>query len=229
MSIADNVKWIRDRIADAAIQSGRRPSDITLVAASKMNGAPRVREAILAGVDAVGENRVQELLAKDEKGAYAGAPLHFIGHLQSNKVKPLVARCQLIESVDSAQLLREIDHRAAEMGKVQDVLIEVNIGGEASKSGVSPENLKEILEIAPQFSSVQIEGLMCIPPISEKIGGERPFFDRMYELFVDIKEKKYDNISMQHLSMGMSSSFEDAILSGATMVRVGTAIFGDRQ
>ena len=223
MSIAENVAAIRARI-DAAAQ-GRR---VLLVAASKMNDAAAVREAIAAGVDACGENRVQELLEKNAQGAYAGAPLHFIGHLQKNKVKYLVGTVDLIESVDSVELLRMIDARARKLGVTQDVLLEVNIGGEAAKSGFEPSALPEALEISGEFSSLKVRGLMAIPPVAEASGASRPYFARMRELFIDIGAKKYDNVSMDFLSMGMSGDFEDAIREGANVVRVGSAIFGPR-
>ena len=223
MSIAENVAAIRARI-DAAAQ-GRR---VLLVAASKMNDAAAVREAIAAGVDACGENRVQELLEKNAQGAYAGAPLHFIGHLQKNKVKYLVGTADLIESVDSVELLRMIDARARKLGVTQDVLLEVNIGGEAAKSGFETSALPEALEISGEFSSLKVRGLMAIPPVAEASGASRPYFARMRELFIDIGAKKYDNVSMDFLSMGMSGDFEDAIREGANVVRVGSAIFGPR-
>ena len=223
MSIAENVAAIRARI-DAAAQ-GRR---VLLVAASKMNDAAAVREAIAAGVDACGENRVQELLEKNAQGAYAGAPLHFIGHLQKNKVKYLMGTVDLIESVDSVELLRMIDARARKLGVTQDVLLEVNIGGEAAKSGFEPSALPEALEISGEFSSLKVRGLMAIPPVAEASGASRPYFARMRELFIDIGAKKYDNVSMDFLSMGMSGDFEDAIREGANVVRVGSAIFGPR-
>ena len=223
MSIAENVAAIRARI-DAAAQ-GRR---VLLVAASKMNDAAAVREAIAAGVDACGENRVQELLEKNAQGAYAGAPLHFIGHLQKNKVKYLVGTADLIESVDSVELLRMIDARARKLGVTQDVLLEVNIGGEAAKSGFEPSALPEALEISGEFSPLKVRGLMAIPPVAEASGASRPYFARMRELFIDIGAKKYDNVSMDFLSMGMSGDFEDAIREGANVVRVGSAIFGPR-
>ena len=199
-----------------------------LVAASKMNGAEAVREAIAAGVDACGENRVQELVEKNAQGAYAGAPLHFIGHLQKNKIKYLVGVADLIESVDSEELLRLIDARALKLGVTQDVLLEVNIGGEAAKSGFDPADLPAALEFCGTLSAVRVRGLMSIPPAAEIPGASRPYFAAMRELYVDIGAKKYDNVSMDFLSMGMSGDFEDAIREGANMVRVGSAIFGPR-
>ena len=226
--ISDNIKRVRERIENAALVSGRSGGDITLVAASKMNDAARVREAIAGGIDAVGENRVQELLEKHSQGAYTGAPLHFIGHLQTNKVKSVVGTCELIESVGSVRLLGEIDRHAAAVGIRQEVLIEVNIGAEASKSGVMPEELDSLLASCAEKSNIFVRGLMAIPPILPEKEVNRTFFDMMRKLFVDIQGKKYDNVYMQYLSMGMSDSFCEAIECGANMVRVGSAIFGAR-
>ncbi|MDR2421662.1 MAG: YggS family pyridoxal phosphate-dependent enzyme [Oscillospiraceae bacterium] len=228
MIIADNVKRVRAEIAEAAAKSGRGPKDITLVAAAKQNAAESVREAVLAGVDAVGENRAQELAEKSSQGAYEGAPVHFIGHLQTNKVGAVVGRCSLIESVDSLRLLESVSRRARLLGIRQDVLLEVNIGGESSKSGVLPGELDPLLEFAAAESGLRVLGLMAIPPVFAPNGSSRYFFDEMYRLFVDMRGKKYDNVDMRLLSMGMSSSFIDAIHSGSNMVRVGTAIFGGR-
>ncbi len=227
-SIAENVKEIKRRVAEAALRSGRAPEDVRLCAATKMNDAVRVREAVEAGVDICGENRVQELTEKYEQGAYTGCPLHFIGHLQKNKVKYLVGKVQLIESADCMELLEAIDKRAASMGLKQDVLLEVNVGGEEAKSGFAPEKLMEYLPQMAQFGSVRVRGLMAIPPICEKTEEIRPYFRTMKQLFIDIGAKKYDNVSMDFLSMGMSADFETAIEEGANIVRVGTGIFGAR-
>jgi pyridoxal phosphate enzyme (YggS family) len=227
--IAENVRRVRGQIAEAAVRSGRRPEDILLIAAAKMNTADRVREVIDAGVDAVGENKVQELLEKHHQGAYEGRPLHFIGHLQTNKVRQVVGLCDLIESVDSIALADEIGRRAAAKGITQDILIEVNIGQEPRKSGVLIENLQPLLEYCSCSSGIFIKGLMAVPPISEITNKNVNYFDEMYKLFVDIRAKKYDNISMNFLSMGMSDSFIEAICAGANIVRIGSAIFGQRQ
>ena len=228
MEISENVKAVKERIAKAAALCGRDPSEIALVAASKMNSADKVKEAVLAGVDACGENRVQELLEKYGQGAYEGAPLHFIGTLQKNKVKYLVGKVSLIHSVDSFSLLQEIEKQAARRDLVQDVLLEINIAGENSKSGMEASRLPEILEMAAPLEHVRILGLMAIPPICSDPEENRPYFAKMRQLFVDNAGKKYDNSLMKCLSMGMSSDFETAITEGATMVRVGTAIFGRR-
>ncbi len=228
MGIAENVRLVRQRMAAAAAEAGRGGAEIRLVAASKMNDAARVREAFAAGVDTFGENRVQEYREKDAQGAYAGARVHIIGHLQQNKAKYVAGKVALIESVDSTELLEELERRCAARGARQAVLLEVNLAGEASKTGCAPGELPRLLETAGGLSCVQVTGLMAIPPISEKPGENRGYFARMHELFVDIRAKKYDNVSMAELSMGMSADFEDAIREGATMVRVGTAIFGAR-
>jgi len=222
-SIAENIRRIREEIAAAA--PGRQ---VRLVAATKMNGADAVRAAIAAGVDACGENRVQELQEKDAQGAYAGAPLHFIGHLQRNKVKYLVGRVDLIQSADSAALLELIHARAKSLGCVQDILIEVSIAGEAQKSGVSPAALPELLALAGTLDGLRVRGLMCVPPVAAFPGENRPYFAAMRELFVDNSGKKYDNVFMDFLSMGMTDDYRDALAEGANMVRIGSGIFGAR-
>ena len=228
MSIAENVAKIRAEIAAAAYSCGRDPKEIRLCAATKMNDADAVRQAIAAGVDCCGENKVQELTAKLAENAYEGAPVHFIGHLQTNKVKFVVGRVDLIQSVDSERLLRAIDKEAAKQGLVQNILLEVNIGEEASKSGFRAEDILPLVERAGEFSNICIKGLMAIPPISQKTGENLHFFQKMFQLSVDIKEKIEDNVMVDCLSMGMSGDFADAIAAGSTMVRVGTAIFGAR-
>ena len=225
-SIAENIQTIRSNIA-AALPSADRA--VLLVAATKMNDAHRVREAIAAGVDACGENRVQEFLEKDAQGAYAGAPKHFIGHLQRNKVNKIVGRVDLIQSVDSGELLQLIDRRAAALGIVQDVLIEISVAGEAQKSGIPPAALPGLLDLAAGCGNLRVRGLMCVPPILAFDRGNLPYFTAMRQLFVDNSEKKYDNVSMDFLSMGMTDDYQDAVAAGANMVRVGSAIFGKRQ
>ena len=227
MSIAENLRSVRQRMDAAARAAGRDPGSVLLVGASKMNGADACREAVAAGIDALGENRVQEMTAKLAEHAYDGAPLHFIGHLQRNKVRQVVGRAALIHSVGSLELLEEIDRRAAKLELVQDVLLEVNIGGEESKSGFAPEELYAAADRARAFSSVRVRGLMTIPPVERTPHGNLPFFARVSELYVDIGQNLYDN-TFVYLSMGMSDDFEDAIAAGATMVRVGSAIFGQR-
>ena len=228
MSIAEHVARIREEIAAAAIACGRDPKEIQLCAATKMNNADAVRQAIAAGVDCCGENRVQELTEKLSQNAYEGAPVHFIGHLQTNKVKQVVGKVDLIQSVDSIRLLRAIQKEAAKQGIIQDILLEVNIGEEASKSGVGEEDILPLMEKIGEFPNICVKGLMAIPPISHKTGENLKFFQKMFQLSVDIKGKKYDNVMVDCLSMGMSGDYPDAIACGSTMVRVGTAIFGAR-
>ncbi len=228
MSIAENVTAIKAKMTAAAIAAGRDPSEIKLCAATKMNDAAAVREAIAAGVDLCGENRVQELTQKLSENAYAGAPVHFIGHLQTNKVKQVVGKVELIQSVDSLRLLTAIDKEAARQGIRQHILLEVKLGGEESKSGFSAEELPGVLEKVGCFPNICVQGLMTIPPICQNSGDNDKFFQKMLALSVDIIEKKYDNVSVDILSMGMSDDFTDAIRCGSTMVRVGTAIFGAR-
>ena len=228
MSIAENVARIRAEIDRAAVAAGRNPGEIQLCAATKMNNAEAVRQAIAAGVDCCGENRVQELTAKLQEDAYRGAPVHFIGHLQTNKVRQVVGKVDLIQSVDSEHLLRAINAEAAKQHIQQNILLEVNIGQEESKSGFRAEDILPFLEKCGEFSNICIKGLMAIPPISQNKGDNVKFFLKMSELCVDIQRKKYDNVRVDCLSMGMSDDFADAICCGSTMVRVGTAIFGAR-
>lgn len=228
MTIAENISSIRERMARATALAGTPERSVILVGATKMNESARVREAVEAGIDAVGENRVQELLAKNEQGAYLSVPLHFIGHLQRNKVKDIVGITQLIQSVDSEELLKEISKRAAAMGIVQNVLLEVNIGREEAKSGVLPEKLDELAAFTTGLAGVKVSGLMAVQPAEASRSHVFTYFEEMYKLYVDIKQKRYDNVVMGSLSMGMSTDFEDAIRCGANMIRVGSEIFGAR-
>ena len=229
MSIEENVTRIRAEIAAAARQAGRKPEQIQLCAATKRNAAGAVRRAVAAGVDCCGENRVQELTKKLAEHAYDGAPVDFIGHLQTNKVRQVVGRVRLIQSVDSLRLLQAIQAEAARQGLVQDILLEVNIGKEPSKSGFMEEEVLPLLEKIGLYPNICIKGLMTIPPISQNKGDNLKFFQKMSELYVDIRRKKYDNVTVDCLSMGMSADYADAVHCGSTMVRVGTAIFGARQ
>ena len=228
MSIAENVARIKAQMAEAAIAAGRDPKEILLCAATKMNDAENVRQAIAAGVDCCGENRVQELTQKLSEHAYDGAPVHFIGHLQTNKVKQVVGKFSLIHSVDSFRLLEAIHKEASRQGICQDILLEINIGNEDSKSGFRKEEIPSILEKMGEFSNIRVRGLMAIPPICQNSTDNHKFFQEMCNLSVDITAKKYDNVSVEIMSMGMSDDFTDAIACGSTMIRVGTAIFGAR-
>ena len=215
------------RIAAACAESGREAGEITLVGASKMNDAAACREAIAAGIDVLGENRVQEMTEKMSQNAYDGAPLHFIGHLQRNKVKQVVGKVALIQSVGSLPLLEAVEKEAEKQDIVQDILLEVNIGGEEAKSGFAPAQLEDAARAAQAMSHVRVRGLMTIPPADSDRDTNIRYFQEVRALYVDINEKLFHN-ELKCLSMGMSGDFEDAIRNGATMVRVGTAIFGAR-
>ena len=228
MSIAENIAHIRAQMNAAAIEAGRDPQEILLCAATKMNDGENVRQAIAGGVDCCGENRVQELKQKLSENAYEGKPVHFIGHLQTNKVRQVVGKVDLIQSVDSLRLLSAINQEASKQGLIQDILLEINIGNEESKSGFGAEEIHKICEIIGDYSNIRVKGLMAIPPICHDSTKNRKFFQEMYNLSVDITAKKYDNVWVDVLSMGMSDDFREAIACGSTMIRVGTAIFGAR-
>lgn len=228
IELRDRILAVQERIARAAEQAGRDPKEITLVAASKMNDAERVRAAIAAGITVCGENRVQELLEKYEQNAYEGADLQFIGTLQTNKVKYLIGKVSLIQSVGSVHLGEAIAKEAAKRGVRQDILLEVNIGREQAKSGLLLEELDEAIARLSEKESLHIRGLMAIPPIADETTKNLSYFHEMRQVFVDILTKKYDNVNMDCLSMGMTNDFETAIACGANMVRIGTAIFGTR-
>ena len=228
IELRDRILAVQERIARAAEQAGRDPKEITLVAASKMNDAERVRAAIAAGITVCGENRVQELLEKYEQNAYEGADLQFIGTLQTNKVKYLIGKVSLIQSVGSVHLGEAIAKEAAKRGVRQDILLEVNIGREQAKSGLLLEELDEAIACLSEKESLHIRGLMAIPPIADETTKNLSYFHEMRQVFVDILTKKYDNVNMDCLSMGMTNDFETAIACGANMVRIGTAIFGAR-
>ena len=229
MTLEERIRMVRERIAQAAREAGRDPADITLVAATKVQTSETIRAAIAAGITVCGENRVQELTAHLDDYAYDGARVHFIGHLQTNKVRFVVGRVDLIESVDSPRLLEAVDRQAARLGLVQDILLEVNIAREESKGGCLPEDLSALARQAQALEHVRLRGVMSIPPVAAFPGENRGFFAQTRQLFVDIRNKMGDNDSdINCLSMGMSGDYEDAVREGATLVRVGTALFGPR-
>ena len=228
MSIAENIARIRAEMNAAAIAAGRDPKQIQLCAATKMNDAAAVRQAIAGGVDCCGENRVQELVAKSAENAYQGAPVHFIGHLQTNKVRQVVGKVDLIQSADRLALLEALEKECVRQNLTQNILLEINIGREESKSGFLADEIHSVLEQMPKFPHLRVRGLMAIPPICNQEGENSRFFQEICNLSVDISRKKYDNVTMECLSMGMSDDFSDAIRCGSTMIRVGTAIFGAR-
>ena len=228
-SIRENIAAIRAQIDAAARETGRTGADITLVGASKMNDAAACQEAIAAGIDALGENRVQEMTAKLAEDAYRGAPLHFIGHLQRNKVKQVVGKAALIQSIGSAELLAEVDRQAEKLGIVQDILLEVNIGDEASKGGAKRSDILALAHHALQCPHLRLRGIMSIPPATATEEENKAFFQETYQLFIDMRNELGDNVSnIDCLSMGMSGDYPLAIAGGSTMVRVGTALFGAR-
>ena len=227
MSIAENIARVRAEIAQAARDAGRDPGEIVLVGASKMNDAAACREAVAAGIDALGENRVQEMTQKLSENAYEGAPLHFIGHLQRNKVRQVVGKVDLIQSVGSLPLLEEVEKTAAAKELVQDILLEVNIGREEAKSGFLKEDLFAAAQAALNCPHVRVLGLMTIPPADAQRQENIRYFQEVQALYVDINTKLFHN-RLKYLSMGMSGDYADAVRAGATMVRVGTAIFGAR-
>lgn len=228
MSLEENIRRVKEGIALAAQEAGRDPAEVTLCAATKTQADETIRAAIAAGITACGENRVQEMTGHLDADAYGEAALHFIGHLQTNKVKQVVGRVDLIQSVDSPRLLEAIHRQAAGLALIQDILLEVNIAGEESKSGVAPGELEPLCRMALELPNVRLRGLMAVPPAAPA-GGSRQFFREMRQLFVDIKRKMDDNENdINCLSMGMSGDYMDAVREGATLVRVGTALFGPR-
>ena len=227
MSIQEHIQQVRDQIAAAARAAGRDPAEITLCAATKTQSDETIRAAIAAGITVCGENRVQELTAHLAADAYLGAQVHFIGHLQTNKVKQVVGKVDLIHSVDSEHLLRAVEAQAAKQGLTQEILLEVNVAGEASKGGCTPEEARALARLAQELEHVRLRGLMAIPPIAQEPGANRPFFAAMRRLSAEIQEELASH-EMTCLSMGMSGDYLDAIAEGATLVRVGTALFGPR-
>ncbi|MCI8652599.1 MAG: YggS family pyridoxal phosphate-dependent enzyme [Angelakisella sp.] len=227
--VRQNLREIQDRIAAAARASGREPGEVQLMAVTKTVPPELINAAWEEGVRLFGENRVQELLEKADRYAFGPEQIHFIGTLQTNKVRQLMGRVSCIQSVNSLHLAREIQKRAEAQGIVLDVLLEINIGGEDSKTGMDFGQLDEILENIASFSALQVKGLMCIPPFGEDPLETERYFERMHKIFVDIKDKKIDNISMETLSMGMTGDYELAIRQGSNLVRVGTGIFGRRK
>ncbi|MCR5521447.1 MAG: YggS family pyridoxal phosphate-dependent enzyme [Lachnospiraceae bacterium] len=236
--IAANLDAVRARIKEASERSGRSPEEITLIAVSKLNPAESVEAAIAHEQFEFGENWVKELLEKEVRvedylREYAPAKAekinwHFIGHLQTNKVRQLIGKTVLIHSVDSLKLATVIDNESKKKNTITDVLLEINIGDEESKYGIKPDEAVEFASSLQNLNNIRIRGLMTVAPICDDPESNRPYFKKMRELFIDIKSKNYDNISMDILSMGMTLDFETAIEEGATHIRVGTGIFGAR-
>lgn len=226
--IRANLREIKDRLADSARSAGRDPQEVRLMAVTKTVPPELVNVAWEEGVRLFGENRAQELLEKADSYAFGPEHIHFIGTLQTNKVRQILGRVSCVQSVNSLHLAQELQKRAAGLGITLDVLLEVNIGGESSKTGADRDGLERLLENAAGFSALRVKGLMCIPPFLQNSLETERYFDRMHKIFVDIKGKKIDNISMETLSMGMTGDYQLAVRHGANLVRIGTGIFGKR-
>ena len=224
----DNLRAVEESMREACLSAGRDPADVELLAVTKTVPPERINAAIKAGVRGIGENRVQEFLQKRDDLLLEGASVHLIGHLQTNKVSQIVGKVDMIESIDSLRLAQAVDAASAKLGRVTDVLVEVNIGREETKSGVFAEQLEGFLHDISNLSGLKVRGLMTVPPILSEECEKRRIFARMYKLFIDIRAKNIDNITMDVLSMGMSGDYREAILEGSTQVRVGSAIFGRR-
>lgn len=224
--LEDRLESVRERISDAAKRSGRSAADITLIAVTKTYSAEVINEAIALGVTDIGENKVQEILEKYDR--VKPVRWHLIGHLQTNKVKYIIDKVDMIHSVDSIKLMNEIERQAVRHGVKIKILIQVNISGEETKFGIKPEEIEAFLLHAGTLSHLCVCGLMTIMPIGDGNMSNRLHFNNIHKIYIDISRKKYDNVSMQYLSMGMSGDFEAAIETGSNMVRVGSAIFGKR-
>lgn len=227
-NIEYNIKVIKERIAVAAVEAGRNPDDIKLMAVTKTVEPIFINHAIECGIDLIGENKVQEFLSKKPYLKLDNCKAHLIGHLQTNKVKQIISEVDMIQSVDSVKLAKEISKRSEAMGIVTQCLIEVNIGDEDSKTGLDLDLLTETIEEISALPNIQIKGLMTIPPICDDEDTLNEYFSKMHEIFIDIKSKKLDNNTMSILSMGMSGDYEAAVRNGSNLVRVGSAIFGPR-
>ena len=223
-----NYDFINEKIAEAAMKAGKTRDDITFLSATKTVEPEYINYAISLGLSYIGENKVQELLSKYDQYNLENCSLQFIGHLQSKKVRQIVGKVDLIQSIDSMKLAKEVSKCSLKNNITSDILVEVNIGKEENKSGVMPEMLEELVEEISTLPAVNVKGLMTIPPICEKKDEIRRYFEKMNRLFLDISSKKLDNVSMDILSMGMSSDYYEAILEGANMVRIGSALFGNR-
>ncbi|MDD6526731.1 MAG: YggS family pyridoxal phosphate-dependent enzyme [Oscillospiraceae bacterium] len=227
-NIEHNLSVIRENIKIAAEKSGRTAEDIKLMAVTKTVEPVFINHAIECGIDLIGENKVQEFLSKEEFLNLDNCKVHLIGHLQTNKVKQIVGKVEMIQSVDSIRLAREISKQSEKLGICTDCLIEVNIGEEESKTGIAYDEVMRLIEEIISLPSIKIQGLMSIPPICENVSDLCKYFEKMNRLFIDIKAKNIDNINMSVLSMGMSGDYKEAVACGANLVRIGSSIFGPR-
>lgn len=228
-AVQDNYKAIKAKVQESAVKAGRNPDDVRLMAVTKTVEGVYINKVLDMGADLIGENRVQEFLGKKDELHLDGVEKHLIGHLQTNKVKQIVGEVDMIESVDSFRLAKEINRVSLNKGVTTKVLVEVNVGKENSKSGIYVEQLEELLCQISELEAVKVSGLMTIPPICNSEKEVSDYFSSMYQSFIDIKGKNIDNVNMDILSMGMSGDFEAAVANGSNIVRVGSAIFGARK
>lgn len=228
IDVEENYKVICDNINEACLKANRNPEDVIFMAVTKTVPVELINHAIDLGITHIGENKVQEFLSKYDELKLNSCQAHIIGHLQTNKVGKIIGKVSMIQSVDSERIAAEINRLSEKAGIVTDVLVEVNIGEEESKSGISAEKTEQLLEKISKLSSIKVKGLMTIPPFCDKIEDAKFFLANMQKLFIDISAKNMDNIDMKYLSMGMSSDYKEAIEFGSNIVRVGTALFGAR-
>lgn len=228
LDIEENYKELSHGIAEAAVKCGRDPSAVRFMAVTKTVEPIYINHALSLGLDLIGENRVQEFMSKRDELNLDGVEKHLIGHLQTNKVKQIVGNVDFIDGVDSVKLAREIGKASLKAGITTDIMLEINIGGEESKFGFTPESIGETVYEIAEIEGIKVRGLMAIPPICDDSAKNCAFFENMHRLFIDIGAKKIHNVSMDILSMGMSGDYCDAIACGSTMVRIGSALFGAR-
>lgn len=226
MSVANNYAEIKQRVASACKRAGRNPDEVTILAVTKTQPVDKINQAVDLGLTQLGENRVQELISKYDS-VKDGASWHLIGSLQTNKVKYIADKVCMIHSVDSLRLAEEIDKQCKKINKVMDILIEVNVSGEETKHGIAPCEVENFVKDLSHLKNISISGFMTMAPFDAPEDEIRSVFANLYKMYVDISQKKYDNINMRYLSMGMSNDFEIAIEEGANIVRIGTSLFKD--
>ena len=227
-AVTENYRRVKERVAEAAVKAGRSEHDVRLMCVTKTVEPAYINPVLDCGADLIGENRVQEYLGKKDALHLNGVERHLIGHLQTNKVRQIVGEVDMIESVDSLKLAKEISKESVKKGVITNVLVEVNVGKEDSKSGIYTEALEELLVQIAALDGIKVKGLMTIPPICDEAEA-RKYFSALRQSFIDIGNKRIDNIDMAILSMGMSGDYEAAIAEGSNIVRVGSAIFGARK
>ncbi len=224
MSIQENILKVRQNIADACKKCGRDPSEVMLLAVTKNHTADEINQVVESGITNLGENRVQELLSKYDL-IQGDVKWHLIGHLQKNKVKYIADKVSMIHSVESIPLVEEVNKQCGKLEKTMDILVEINVSGEKSKYGITPEEVEAFIKAASVYPYVKVRGLMTMAPKFAETDKIRHIFSQLYKISVDIREKKYDNISMDYLSMGMSNDYMIAVGEGSDIVRIGSALF----